>query len=77
MEGRLLLTVTIVLSLLGILLLILAILGLIAFLRDFSRTRGNYYTQEDEGEREALDADAAVLQGRTGEPVRNKREWYI
>ena len=45
MEGGLLLAVTIVLSLLGIILLILAILGLITFLKDFSRTRGNYYTQ--------------------------------
>ena len=33
--------------------------------------------QEDEGYRDAEDADTAVLQSKTGLPVHKKKEWYI
>ena len=59
-------------------------------IRYLTRTRGDYYTQviedvclltlffeEDEGYRDAEDADTAVLQSRTGLPVHKKKEWYI
>jgi len=42
-----------------------------------NRHKGDYYTQEDEGARDAFDADTAVLQGRTGHQVQNKKEWFI
>ena len=42
-----------------------------------NRHKGDYYTQEDEGARDAFDADTAVLQGRTGHAVDNKKEWFI
>ena len=37
----------------------------------------SYYTQEDVGDRLALDADMAVLQSRTGPRVERRREWII
>ena len=33
--------------------------------------------EEDEGYRDAEDADTAVLQSKTGLPVHKKKEWYI
>ena len=33
--------------------------------------------QEDDGDRDAGDADTAVLQSKTGLPVHKKKEWYI
>ena len=33
--------------------------------------------QEDEGDRDADDADTAVLQSKTGHTVHKKKEWYI
>jgi len=41
------------------------------------RHKGDYYTQEDEGAAGAFDADTAVLQGRTGHKVQDKKEWFI
>ena len=37
----------------------------------------NKSLQEDEGYRDAEDADTAVLQSKTGLPVHKKKEWYI
>ena len=33
--------------------------------------------QEDEGAKQAVDADTAVLQAKTGHEVKKKKEWYI
>ena len=33
--------------------------------------------QEDEGAKQAVDADTAVLQAKTGHQVKKKKEWYI
>jgi len=65
------------LTLLGLILSSSLIVGLILLARYLTRTRGDYYTQEDEGYRDAEDADTAVLQSRTGLPVHKKKEWYI
>ena len=42
-----------------------------------NRQKGAYLTREDEGARDAFDADTAVLQGRTGHQVEKKKEWFI
>ena len=34
-------------------------------------------TQEDEGAREAFDADEAVIKSTTGPRVQKKKEWFI
>ena len=39
--------------------------------------RPGHYTQEDVGDRDALDADMAVLQSRIGPRVERRREWII
>ena len=43
-------------------LLVVLWLAAVAVARYLSRTRGDYYTQEDEGAVDADDADTAVLQ---------------
>ena len=63
--------------------IILAILFLILVLfavclgKYMNRHKGVYVTREDEGARDAFDADTAVLQGRTGHHVEKKKEWFI
>ena len=42
-----------------------------------NRHKGDYYTKEDDGAHDAFDADTAVLAGRTGHQVSNKKEWFI
>ena len=37
----------------------------------------SYYTQEDTGDMQAVDADTAVLQARTGPRVERRREWIL
>jgi len=50
----------------------------ILFLRRYSRTRGDYYTQEDEGDKLAGDVNMAVLKAKTGNhQVKQRQEWYI
>ena len=84
-----------VLALLTVVLLVAMVVALVLFIRNLSRTRGDYYTQvyppyrmvcivhddddlqEDEGDRDAEDADTAVLQSKTGHTVHKKKEWYI
>merc|ERR1711878_167517 len=53
------------------------VLSFICIGKYMNRHKGDYYTQEDEGARDAFDADTAVLQGRTGHQVQNKKEWFI
>lgn len=60
-----------------VVLLIVLVVAAVVVARYLSRTRGDYYTQEDEGAQDASDADTAVLQGRTGNPVEKRKEWYI
>ena len=86
------LALILVLSLLTVVLLMAMVVGLVLLIRNMSRTRGDYYTQvwqhwvqqgvhdelqEDEGDRDAEDADTAVLQSKTGHTVHKKKEWYI
>ncbi|XP_023326156.1 cell adhesion molecule 2 [Eurytemora carolleeae] len=53
-------------------------LGIGFGIRYLCRTRGDYYTQEDEGNRNADDADTAVLCSKTGlHTVQKKKEWFI
>jgi len=53
-------------------------LGLAMGITYMCKTRGDYYTQEDEGNRHADDADTAVLCSKTGlHSVQKKKEWFI
>jgi len=66
------------LSLLSASLVLTVITGLFLFLRKYSSSRGDYYTQEDEGDKLAGDANSAVLRAKTGtHQVKMRREWYI
>ena len=63
-------------SLLSLLLLIsmMVSIGVMRYLRMQKRS---YYTQEDAGDSQAVDADTAVLQARTGHRVERRREWIL
>ena len=63
-------------SLLSLLLLIsmMVSVGVMRYLRMQKRS---YYTQEDAGDTQAVDADTAVLQARTGHRVERRREWIL
>lgn len=62
---------------LSVVLLTSLIVGAIFLLRKYSSSRGDYYTQEDEGDKLAGDADTAVLKAKTGSQVKMRREWFI
>ena len=42
-----------------------------------SPVRQSKFVKEDEGAKQAVDADTAVLQAKTGHQVEKKKEWYI
>jgi hypothetical protein len=63
-------------GILGVLFLALVIMGII-IMRLRTRHMGEYMTQEDEGARDAFDADEAVVNSLTGPRVQKKKEWFI
>jgi len=70
-------TSSVILGVILSLIFFLLLLVCIGIGKYMNRHKGDYYTQEDEGARDAFDADTAVLQGRTGHQVTNKKEWFI
>ena len=61
-----------------LLLLLFSFLVSLGICRYMRRHNGeSYYTQEDKGDIHAVDADAAVLQARTGPKVERRREWIL
>jgi len=70
-------TIVIALFVLSIVILTSIMGGVIFLLRKYSSSRGDYYTQEDEGDKLAEDADTAVLRAKTGSQVKMRREWFI
>merc|ERR1712079_522188 len=70
-------TSSVILGVILSLIFFLLLLVCIGMGKYMNRHKGDYYTQEDEGARDAFDADTAVLQGRTGHQVQNKKEWFI
>jgi len=70
--------VIVVLSIVTVCVICTLVAAAIVFLRRYSRTRGDYYTQEDEGDKLAGDANMAVLKAKTGNhQVKQRQEWYI
>ncbi|CAG0892829.1 unnamed protein product [Cyprideis torosa] len=58
-------------------LFVLLVIVLLLIGRYLSRHKGEYLTQEDEGARDAIDADDAVVKSKTGHHVEKKKEWFI
>jgi len=70
-------TSSVVLGVMLVLIFALLVLVCVCIGKYINRHKGDYYTKEDEGAHDAFDADTAVLQGRTGHQVHNKKEWFI
>jgi len=70
--------VIVIISIVTICVVCTLVAAAILFLRKYSSTRGDYYTQEDEGDKLARDANMAVLKAKTGNhQVKQRQEWYI
>ncbi|CAG0922962.1 unnamed protein product [Notodromas monacha] len=63
-------------AILGAIFLALVVMAIV-ILRLRTRDMGEYMTQEDEGAREAFDADEAVVKSATGPRVQKRKEWFI